>query len=90
MNAPSINTRKTSVHKCCNDSKTTETNSMEQTILTTSALRGKAYLVHFPDLELTDVLYSWNTEYDFEQILEDRIGSIVQSKCWETFCTIVK
>lgn len=46
--------------------------------------------MHFPDLELTDVLYSWNTEYDFEQILEDRIGSIVQSKCWETFCTIVK
>lgn len=63
---------------------------MEQTILTTSTLHGKAYLVHFPDLELTDVLYSWNTEYDFEQILEDRIGSIVQSKCWETFCTIVK
>lgn len=63
---------------------------MEQPILPTSALHGKAYLVHFPDLELTDVLYSLNTKYDFEQILEDRIGSIVQSKDWETFCTVVK
>lgn len=58
---------------------------MEQTILKTSALHGKAYLVHFPDLELTDVMYSWKIKYDFEQVLEDRIGSIVQSKCWEAF-----
>lgn len=63
---------------------------MEQTILTTSALHGKAYLIHFPDLELTDILNSWNTKHDFEQILEDRIGSIVQSKCWETLCIKVK
>lgn len=63
---------------------------MKQTILTTSALHGKAYLLHFPDLELTDVLYSWNTKYGFEQISEDGIGSIVQSKCWETFCTRVQ
>lgn len=35
-----------------------ETNFMEQTILTTSALHGEAYLVHFPDLELTEVLCS--------------------------------
>lgn len=63
---------------------------MEQTILTTSALHGKAYLIHFPDLELTDILNSWNTKHDFEKILEDRIGSIVQSKCWETLCIKVK
>lgn len=63
---------------------------MEQTILTTSALHGKVYLVHFPDLELTDLLNSWNTKHDFERILEDRIRSIVQSKCWEILCTKVR
>lgn len=31
---------------------------MEKTILTTSALHGKAYLVLLPDFKLTDILYS--------------------------------
>lgn len=31
---------------------------MEKTILATSALHGKAYLVLFPVFKLTDILYS--------------------------------